>query len=185
MSEDQHPHTARVRRVADLLRQRNAIDAELASIIGRPAEKGHVGEWLASVLFDIELEHSASHPGWDGRFRSGPHAGRTVNIKWYARREGLLDINPAAVPDFYLVLTGPPAAAGSSRGASRPWIVTDAFLFETEALLEELRGRGVAIGIATSMRQDLWERARCRPSGDAAAAWEALIRMSGAADAAL
>lgn len=182
MSEDQHPHTARVRRVADLLRRRNAIDAELASIIDRPAEKGHVGEWLASVLFDIELERSAANPSWDGRFRSGPHAGRTVDIKWYARREGLLDINPATLPDCYLVLTGPPGAADSSRGASRPWIVTDAFLFETEALLQELRGRGVAIGIATSVRQDLWERSRCRPSGDAAAAWDALIRKSGGSD---
>jgi hypothetical protein len=36
---------------------------------------GHLGEWIASVVFDIELESSASAKGIDGRFRSGPLRG--------------------------------------------------------------------------------------------------------------
>ena len=78
-------------RAAALLRERNAIDAELARLIQRPMTSGHLGEWIAAQVFDIELEASAVAAGIDGRFRSGPLQGRTVNIKWYLKREGLLD----------------------------------------------------------------------------------------------
>ena len=45
--------------------------------------------------------------GIDGRSANDPLAGKTVNVKWYGKREGVLDINPAGVPDHYLVMTGP------------------------------------------------------------------------------
>lgn len=77
-----------VRRAAELLRDRNAIDADLARIIARPVTAGHLGEWIASVVFDIELESSASAKGIDGRFRTGPLHGRTVNVKWYMKHQG-------------------------------------------------------------------------------------------------
>jgi hypothetical protein len=68
-------------RAAVLLRERNAIDSELARLIQRPMTSGHLGEWIAAHVFDIELEPSAVAAGIDGRFRSGPLQGRTVNIK--------------------------------------------------------------------------------------------------------
>jgi hypothetical protein len=68
-------------RAAALLRERNAIDAELAKLTGRPMTSGHLGEWIAAQVFDIELEPSAAAAGIDGRFRSGALHGRTVNIK--------------------------------------------------------------------------------------------------------
>lgn len=46
-------------RAASLLRERNAIDAELARLIQRPMTSGHLGEWIAAQVFDIELEVSA------------------------------------------------------------------------------------------------------------------------------
>ena len=46
-------------RAAALLRARNAIDAELAELTGRPMTSGHLGEWIAAQIFDIELEASA------------------------------------------------------------------------------------------------------------------------------
>ena len=46
-------------RTAALLRQRNAIDAELARLIQRPMTSGHLGEWIAAQVFGIELEASA------------------------------------------------------------------------------------------------------------------------------
>lgn len=49
-------------RLAGLLRQRNALDADIASILGRPMTSGHAGEWIASHVFDIELEASAALP---------------------------------------------------------------------------------------------------------------------------
>jgi hypothetical protein len=97
--------------VATLLRERNAIDVELARLINRPMTSGHLGEWIAAQIFNIELEASAVAAGIDGRFRSGPLQSRTVNIKWYLKREGLLDTMESDTLDYYLVLTGPPSAA--------------------------------------------------------------------------
>jgi hypothetical protein len=57
---------------AALLRERNAVDGELAQLIQRPMTSGHLGEWIAAQIFDIELEPSAVAAGIDGRFRSGP-----------------------------------------------------------------------------------------------------------------
>jgi hypothetical protein len=59
-------------RAATLLRERNAIDVELARLIHRPMTSGHLGEWIAAQIFGIELEESAVAAGIDGRFRSGP-----------------------------------------------------------------------------------------------------------------
>lgn len=112
-----------VPRVARLLDQRNAIDAEIAAIIERPMTSGHLGEWIASRVFDIQLERSAAARGIDGRFRSGLLSGKSVNVKWYLKREGILDLADSAELDFYLVLAGPVSAVGSSRGSTRPWTI--------------------------------------------------------------
>ena len=53
---------------------------------------GRLGEWIAAQVFDIAVEASAAAAGIDGRFRSAPSQGRTVNIKWYLKREGLLTL---------------------------------------------------------------------------------------------
>ena len=55
---------------AAMLRERNAIDAELARLTRRPMTSGHLGEWIAAQVFDIELEASAVAAGIDGHFRS-------------------------------------------------------------------------------------------------------------------
>ena len=99
-------------RIAALLRERNAIDVELAELIHRPMTSGYLGEWIA--VFDIELEALAVAAGIDGRFRSGPLQGRTVNIKWYLKLEGLLDTTESTELDYYLVLAGPRSPAVSS-----------------------------------------------------------------------
>lgn len=68
-------------RIAELLHQRNTIDEKITRIIERPVATGHLGEWIAAQVFDIELETSASTAAIDGRFRTGKLQGRTVNIK--------------------------------------------------------------------------------------------------------
>lgn len=151
-------------RVAALLRKRNAIDGELASLIQRPMTSGHLGEWVAAQVFDIELESSAVTAGIDGRFRSGPLQDRTVNIKWYLKREGLLDTTESAALDYYLVLAGPVSAAGSSRGGTRPWCIQAVFLFDARQLRSEQIRRGVKRGVASSVIKQQWAAAEIYPS---------------------
>ncbi len=152
--------------LAKVIRQKNAVEDGIARIIGRPALIGHTGEYIAANVFDIKLEQSASCKDIDGHFTAGELAGKTVNIKWYAKQEGLLDISPKASPppDFYLVMTGPKAATLSSKGMTRPWIVTCVSLFDARELVKSLVTRGVRIGIATSVRRELWDRAEIYPT---------------------
>jgi hypothetical protein len=150
--------------VAALLRERNALDARLGQILGRPPEKGHLGEWIASQIFDIQLETSASHKAIDGRFRAGLLAGHTVNIKWFLKREGGLDMTESPDLDYYLVLTGPTTAALSSRGMTRPAVITAVYLFAAMQLLAEQRARGVKVGVFFSVVNAQWQAAEIYPT---------------------
>lgn len=150
--------------LAGLIRQKNTADAAIAALVGRPALIGHVGEFIAAVIFDIELHATATKAGSDGYFRSGTLASRSVNIKWYGKHESLLDVALKLTPDFYLVLTGPRAAAVSSRGGTRPWLIHHVFLFESEPFHRKLEARGVKMGVATSVTASAWEEAEVYPS---------------------
>ena len=142
---------------------KNAADAEIARLIGRPCQVGHVGEWIASEVFDIALHESASTAASDGNFRSGPLAGRSVNVKWYGLEESILDVRRGEGPDTYLVMTGPRSSVGSSRGGTRPWVISQVYLFEHAALIGDLLARGLMIGVATSVRRSLWDAAEIYP----------------------
>lgn len=150
--------------LSELLRQRNAIDALISSVVGRPATTGHLGEFIASKIFGIELMESATHKGIDGHFSSGTLAGCSVNVKFYPKQEEILDIPPEALPDYFLVLTGPHAPATSSRGKTRPFVIQYVYLFHTAALLSGLKLSGVKVGVATSVKQPLWAQAEIFPS---------------------
>jgi hypothetical protein len=150
--------------VAKLVAERNAVDARIGAITGRPVVAGHLGEWIATQVFDIELEPSATAKAIDGHFSVGPLAGRTVNVKLYGKREGLLDIVDDPTVDYYLVLTGPRSVSDSSRRGTRPITIDAVYLFEASPLLDVLRTRGVTIGIATSVMGRLWDAAEVFPS---------------------
>ena len=150
-------------RLAKLIKQKSLTDAEIARLIGRPAERSHAGEYIAANVFDITLEHSASQKGMDGRFAAGSLGKKSVNIKWYGIMDGLSDISPNPQPDFYLVMTGPKVPSGPSRGAVRPWTISRVYLFDAVRLIAELQRVGVRIGVATSVRSHLWEMAEIYP----------------------
>lgn len=150
-------------RIAQLVEERNRIDDQIAAVIKRPMTSGHLGEWIASQIFDIDLEALANATGIDGRFRSGPLQGRTVNVKWYLQREGILDMTTADALDEYLVMTGPASAAGSSLGRTRPWRIDSVYLFDAHALRADLTERGSSIGTASSIRTELWVQAEVYP----------------------
>ena len=111
----------------------------------------------------MTLAESAVQKGFDGRFAAGPLAGQTVNVKWYGKREGLLDINPASVQDNYLVLTGPKAEATTSKGQTRPLVITEVFLFDASALVEQFKVQKRRLGVAAYVRQHEWEAAMVYP----------------------
>ena len=154
----------KLERLAELVHAKNRIDDEIAGIIRRPSLIGHIGEYIASEIFKIGLEQSAVEKGIDGRFTQIPLKGQTVNIKFYAKRENLLDINSDYLPDYYLVITGPKSGAISSRGATRPWLISSVYLFNSQKLMNELKNRGVKIGIATSVISKLWGEAEIYPN---------------------
>lgn len=80
-------------RLADLLEQMNRVGNEIAQRIQRPALTGHLGEFIASRIFRIDLEASATSRSKDEHFRDGPLAGRSANVKCYPKIE-TLDIRP-------------------------------------------------------------------------------------------
>lgn len=155
---------AELGQLADLIKTRNAVDAEIAAIIDRPAAIGHLGEHIASEVFRIILEEAANAKYIDGRFALGLVSGMTVNIKWYTKMESLLDVHPTGGPDFYLVLAGPKGEATTSRGKVRPMLIESVYLFEALPLVETLRARGVQIGTGTSVIKSLWEAAEIFPT---------------------
>ena len=156
--------TTTIAHLADLIRTRNAVSKQITALTGRPAQIGHVGEFIAAQLFDIALEPSATNKGFDGRFRSGALAGKTVDVKWYAKREGIVDLRLDDLPDYYLVLTGPHDAVLTSRGESRPWLIESVYLFEARTLVDAIARRGVKVGIATSVANEYWHQAEVYPT---------------------
>ncbi len=152
---------AQLAELAKLLRERNTIDAQIAALIGRPPEKGHLGEYIAASIFGIQLQESAAHKGIDGHFTTGPLAGRSVNVKYYGMREGALAMALSGGPDYYLVLTGPKSSTGSSKGLTRPFVIAAAYLFAHGALLAGITAK--LDPMATSVRAHLWDAAEVYP----------------------
>jgi hypothetical protein len=157
-------HMDNLSQLANLVKKRNSLELEITALTDRPAEIGHLGEYIASKIFDIRLEISASHKSTDGRFKSSSLKGCSVNIKWYTQQKGLLDMTPNSLPDYYLGMTGPKSGAMSSRGQTHAWVIDSVFLFEAQALVHELKQNGVKIGMATSFRQYLWTKAEIYPA---------------------
>jgi hypothetical protein len=146
--------------LASLVKSRNTIDSKIAGAIGHTAQINNVGEYIASIVFRIHLEESGHNQGFDGRFTAGPLAGSTVDIHWKSRHDGLLNIKPETIPDYYLVFTGPTTPPSDN---ATPWLIERSFLFKAHDLLAALRERKVQIGTGTSITGPLWERAEIYP----------------------
>lgn len=154
---------AELRRLADLLRDRTLVDEQIADLIGRPVAPGQASEWIASRIFEITLANNAVSPAYDGWFAAGPLSGRTVNIKWYARQESLLDMSIAPAPDYYLVITGARPGSPQQSDLIRSWVIEAVHLFSAEELLAERKARSVRLGVATSVPPAMWSAAELYP----------------------
>lgn len=158
------PNTDGLRRLAELIAIRNRLESEISAITGKPALIGHLGEFVASHIFPIHITRNASHQAIDGYFYQGELAPCSVNVKWYIQREGVVDITPGFLPDYYLILVGPPPTATAALGLrNRPWKIAGVHLFDANELVDTLEVRGVRVGIASSVRRNLWEAAEIYP----------------------
>ena len=146
--------------LASLIKSRNTIDSKIASLIGRTAQAGNVGEYIAAAIFRIDIDESGRNKGYDGRFIAGPLAGQTVDVQWHPRHDGQINIRPELLPDYYLILCGP---ATTAANLANPWLIETIYLFNARELLNALRERGVQIGSGTSITGPLWERAEIFP----------------------
>ena len=145
--------------LAALIHERNTLEERISAITGRPASIGHLGEFIASEIFGIRLAANANRKSIDGWFERGPLEGRSVNVKWYAKHEGLLDMCVEPGPDFYLVLAGPSQPNVATHGP-RPWLIESVYLFEDSVLRGLVSSK---IGVATSVRREVWERHQIFP----------------------
>ena len=151
-----------LRRLVELIRERNRVEAAIAAVIGYPGEQGAVGEYIASRIFGVTLADTRNREGFDGRFAHGPLQGRTVEIKWFLKRLGIdLKREP---PDHYLILTGPKDTGTGTRKQVLPWRLDAVYLFNGPALHEQQRQRGVKLGDASSIRDDQWAAAELYPT---------------------
>ena len=148
-------------RLSELLKERNNISRTISEhTCGLPVHTGRLGEFIASRIFDIELNADPKEAGHDGKFRSPQLLeGKTVNIKWYTARETILSLKTGNdKPKYYLVMTGPEKR---SMEISRPLVIHSVFLFDRKRLEHDLT---VPIRRnATSVKKALWLEAEIYP----------------------
>jgi hypothetical protein len=153
-----------VESLVSLLKERNQIDRRITQIIQRPAEKGHIAEWIASKIFPIELNNESNKEGYDGVFTDGELKGKKVDVKFYAANEHIIDLNPNIKEEIYLlVFTGPYRAAGSSKNKERPFCIKNVYLFNELELCNSLKENGIKLSVATSVRKEYWEKSQVYP----------------------
>ena len=148
--------------LGELIKTKNDIESKISQIIGRPGLQGHIGEFIAGKIFDLELHEDATKRGNDGVFKSGSLAGKNANVKLYGKRESILDFNPKDPAEYYLVLTGPKSSTASST--NRPLVINSVFLFESGQLIKQLKERNVKIGNQVSITQEQWNDAEIFPN---------------------
>ena len=144
---------ASLQELGALLAERNQVDARIAALIQRPAQRGHIGEFIAKHVFRITECESASQKGIDGWFAEGPLRGKSVNMKFYGKDTGLWAIKEYPSVEYYLVLCGKRAGAGSSRGTTRPLDVATVYLVAEGVLSRASVKPGVTAGVPVAIRR--------------------------------
>ncbi len=152
--------------LAEFIRIRNVADQGIARFIGRAPHPDSIAAFVASRIFDIELQPT---PG-RARFRSGPFKDRSVQVQYASRNNGTLAMvksdHPADHPDVYLVITGQRSDVTPVVDTVTPWVVTNVYLFRTEWIIDRLISHGIEIGTATHVPKHLWEQAAVYPKAN-------------------
>jgi hypothetical protein len=148
--------------LASLLKSRNTIDSKIARLIGHASDAQSVGEFIASAIFGIVLDRPAMHRNSDGHFLRGPLVGKSVDVQWRIRHDGILHLRTDPLPDYYLAFVGLKELT-DLHTLTVPWLIESVYLFHAGELFNALRERGVQVGTGTSVTGPLWERAEIYP----------------------
>jgi hypothetical protein len=153
--------------LADLIRIRNYVNNSVSQIIGRPAETGHLTEYIASRIFDVELHSTAVNKASDGLFRSPAGlAGCSVNVKYRSSSSRRLNIENSAElrnhPDYYLAFRGPKLPSEPASEKTLPLVIDAVYLFCSAELIPALVAEGVA-NIGPSVKSLYWQAAMIYP----------------------
>lgn len=149
---------SKLSRLAELLRAHNTVESNIANLLECEVDLGSVGGQIAATIFGIRLIPTSSPNGLVGIFTNQALMGKTVDVRWYPRREGFLSIHTDPAPDYTLVLAGPKLDPNEARALVNPWIITSVYLFRMPDLLNALRARGVRVGPRVSINSHLWEQ---------------------------
>lgn len=153
---------AELRQMAGLLRARNAIDDVIATITDRPVNPGHLGEWIAARIFP---SNSSSRP------LPGPSTAafdRSCRGRG-GEREVVRQARGCAGHDGAFVSRLLPRADRSALGRTHltryhpPTHDRVGLPFPAAKLAETIRDTGLKLGIATSVRNALWDAAEVYP----------------------
>jgi hypothetical protein len=150
-------------RLAELLRARTTVESNIANLLKCEVDLSNVGEHIAARIFGIRLIPATGQTGLVGIFTNPALMGKTVDVRWYPRREGYLNIHTDPAPDYTLVLAGPKIDPNEARALANPWIITSVYLFQMQELLSTLRTRGIRVGPRVSINTHLWEQAEIFP----------------------
>lgn len=150
-------------RLAELLRSRNTVEGNIANLLGCEVDLGNLGERIAATIFGIRLIPATSNNGFVGIFTNPALTGKTVDVRWYPRRDSSMNIHIDPAPDYTLVLAGPKIEPNEARALVNPWVITSVYLFPMQELLTTLRSRGVRVGTRVSVNSQLWEQAEIFP----------------------
>jgi hypothetical protein len=153
--------------LADLIRIRNYVNNSISRYIGRPAETGHLTEYIASQIFDIALHPTAVNKASDGCFRSPSSLeSKSVNVKYRSSSTRRLNIENSAEladhPDYYLAFRGPKLLKGPASEKTLPLVIEAVFLFESKALIQALVAEG-GPNIGPSVKSIHWQAAMIYP----------------------
>ena len=156
----------KLKELSGLIKQWNVIEVKISGLIGHPGTIANIGEYIAEQVFSVELEKSKTQRGYDGKFTKGALRGRTVNIKIAREREGYIDWRDDALPEYFLIITGPKRTKRANP--ARPIHITNVYLFEVDSTRRILRKRGVkppkGKRVQASVIDELWTKAEIYPN---------------------
>ncbi len=150
--------------LADLIGERNRVEREIVAITDRSAQLERVGEYIASIIFDLTLYPFRSEMGSDGYFNIGPLAGQSVDVKWYSREEYRVSVNVAALPDYYLVFSGPRVSTIVSRRAPHAWAISKVHLFQAKAFVDASLLNNAKANVGIVVARAHWDEAELYPN---------------------